>query len=292
MLKKIIFIVDRRDMAEGIEEVVGELKGNGIKAFVFFMSEDVRSEEKEVVRDKMLEQADEILVVSDKDIVCSWCLEKKIPVIVFLHDLNKGEDFQNVQYGIEEFSGLETKYFEQVYLRAHEIPWTILETKRCIIREMAEEDIEDLYDIYEEPEITLYMDGLYDDKKQEIEYIENYRKYVYSFYGYGMWLVTLKDSGKVIGRAGLESKEGAEGLELGYVIAVNYQRQGYAYEVCTAIIQYGLEELHINRYTIFTESKNIKSCFLAQKLGFQIQKQIWQNGKEYHIYVKILDFVN
>ena len=48
-----------------------------------------------------------------------------------------------------------------------------------------------------------------------------------------MWVVVLKETGKVIGRAGLENRDvcGENQVELGYVIAEAYQNNNIATEV-------------------------------------------------------------
>ena len=48
-----------------------------------------------------------------------------------------------------------------------------------------------------------------------------------------MWIVCDRNTGELIGRAGVEHREELGGeLELGYAIGVPWQRQGYATEVC------------------------------------------------------------
>lgn len=91
--------------------------------------------------------------------------------------------------------------------------------------------------------MTDYMEGLY-EYEEELEYQKAYIENMYRFYGYGMWLVFEKKTGTLIGRAGVEHREELNGdMELGYAIRTSFQQQGYAYEVCQAIMQYAGEEL-------------------------------------------------
>ena len=87
-----------------------------------------------------------------------------------------------------------------------------------------------------------------------------------------MWLITLKGIGEVIGRAGLEYKEGYEGLEIGFMLGVKYQHQGYAYEACSAILEYGREWLGMAAYRAIVHKDNVPSRWLCERLGFRLNE--------------------
>lgn len=62
---------------------------------------------------------------------------------------------------------------------------------------------------------------------------------MYELCDMGYWAVIEKQSGKIIGRVGIEPKiwnQGRSVVELGYLIDEAYQRQGYGYEACHAIL--------------------------------------------------------
>ncbi|MCD7709637.1 MAG: GNAT family N-acetyltransferase, partial [Clostridiales bacterium] len=105
---------------------------------------------------------------------------------------------------------------------------------------------------------------------EELEYQKNYISHMYHYYGYGMWLVFEKKSGKLIGRAGIENRLYPEGMgmELGYVIHPKWQKKGIATEVCRAIIDYAAEKLGCQQLNLLTDGGNAASAALARKLGF------------------------
>lgn len=125
------------------------------------------------------------------------------------------------------------------------------------------------------------MEGLYADKQAETAYIQDYIKNIYRFYGYGMWTVLEKTDGKVIGRAGINWREGYDIPELGFVIGVPWQRQGYACEVCQAILAYGKEELGFTDFQALIMTGNEKSRTLCEKLGFVYQETVEVDRREY-----------
>ena len=94
-------------------------------------------------------------------------------------------------YVMEDMEAATEEFLERVARRHLGLPWNICETKRLHIREMAKEDLGEVWqrnigDGFET------MDGLM-----------AYTKHQYQFYEFGFWAVTEKASGKLVGVAGL-----------------------------------------------------------------------------------------
>ena len=101
-----------------------------------------------------------------------------------------------------EIDEVEPDSFVKAWQRQAGLPWHIMTTRRCLIRETTMEDLDSFYEIYSEPSMTRYMEGLYADPEDERRYLKDYIDKVYSLLGFGIWTVALRDSGTVIGRAG------------------------------------------------------------------------------------------
>ena len=194
-------------------------------------------------------------------------------VIALLTDENSGEDFSFCKFAIMNAAECELAFFEGVLKRFLGLAWDILETDRCLVRETTVEDVDAFYELYSDKEITEYMEPLFEDRDEEIEYTKSYIKNVYEFYGFGMWTVLDKTTGEVIGRAGVSYRDGYEMPELGFMIGKKYQRQGLAYEVCSAILKYMWENYAIDEVLIFIEPQNTPSILLAKKLGAYFYKE-------------------
>lgn len=263
MLKKVVFILDDEKAIDDIEELVDELVFYGIAASIIGNS----------IKDAIKFYCEGTLYITDNPLYHRLLQDSGLPVIVYMHDGNREMVFSYAEYAIEDIGEIEYESLELGYLRLTGQPWTILETNRCIIRESTVADVDSFYEIYSEPSITKYMENLYVDRDEEVEYIKDYIKKVYSFYGYGMWTVLEKSSLKVIGRAGISWREGYDIPELGFVIAVPFQRQGYAYEICQAILKYGHEELGFNSFQVLIMKGNEASKALCEKLGFVYDEQ-------------------
>ncbi|MCM1189999.1 MAG: GNAT family N-acetyltransferase [bacterium] len=202
-------------------------------------------------------------------------------VLIYFHEGNKDSNFSGFAYGVEDPEGLEEEYLEKVYRRLKGLPWNILETERCRIRETSPDDVDAFYEIYHEPSITEFMEGLYPEKEQERAYIREYREKIYSFYEFGVWTVLEKESGAVIGRAGFSYREGYDEPELGFIIGVPWQRKGYAEEVCRAVLRYGWTTLQFEKVQVLVETENAASLRLCDKLGFRAVEELTMGERQY-----------
>lgn len=163
-----------------------------------------------------------------------------------------------------------------------------METARCIVRESVLEDLEKFYDIYNSQGME-YIEPLA-DYETEKEKLQSYIKIRYPFYGYGMWTVLDKESGKVIGRAGIEERvvDGEEKTELGYMLHYLYRRNGIGTEICQAILDYAKTTLYMEEIHAFTHLENVISQKLLTKLGFQFCGEAIYKGTEVKNYYKNL----
>ena len=277
MFKKIIFILDDEQAIADIETLADELSLYGIK--VQIIGVPIRSSNSKNVS-AWFENIP-ALYITDNPLCHKYLRDTSLPVIVYLHDNNRDKNFSYAEYAIEQIDEIEYESLKLAYQRLTGQPWTILETDRCIIRESIVDDVDSFYEIYAEPSITQYMENLYPDRDEEIAYIKDYIKNVYAFYGYGMWTVLDKACKKVIGRAGINWREGFDIPELGFVIAVPFQRQGYAYEICRAIIEYGKKELEFTTFQVLIMEENKISKALCEKLGFTYIEKVLLDGIQY-----------
>lgn len=193
--------------------------------------------------------------------------------------LAEGTPMATVGYGqiaaradiiVEGFDEVDVQFLDRIMKRAQGLPWITVLTRRCYLREITMDDLDDLFELYAQPGITDYTEPLY-ERPQEEQYTRDYIEKMYRFYGYGMWLVCDRESGALIGRAGFSHQDLGDEivLEMGYIIGVPYQRQGYATEVCEKLIEFARGNLSDFRtLSCFVEPENVASHGLMKKLSF------------------------
>lgn len=272
MLKHIILLSKKNP--ESLDRLLAQLEEQNITFFRELPEQDLL--------------LNEVLFITDMGTVAQGLLKQQANVLGWLHQENGNDCFGQLPYMVEGLEEVEFSYLEKVYNRFQRIPWQIAKTSRCIIREMKEEDVDALYDIYARKEITRYMEGLYPNREEEREYMRNYIAHAYSFWGFGTWVVEHKQDGKIIGRVGFNLREGYEYPELGFLIAFDYQRKGLAYEVCRKALEVGKEEYGFIRVQAMVKEANIPSRGLCKKLGFMLAGKVQEQGEEYLLYEKSL----
>ncbi len=214
------------------------------------------------------------------------------PVLGILKGVDDERTFYCVPYLCMNLTELEPEFLEGVYRRQARIPWDVLETERCLVRETDARDAGELYEIYADPSVTDYMEGLPEDPNAFKAWLEDYAKNVYGLLGYGIWTICLKGErpeeieqqsggardGRIIGRAGLSVREGYEDLELGFLIGKPWQGQGLACEVCSAILDHA-RQLGAERVIAFARPGNEASVRLLSKLGFRKERVAEVDGE-------------
>ena len=212
--------------------------------------------------------------------------ESGIPFVVYVDTLTYSGStfFDGAKYVLEgegEFDpdDFDPEELEKIYRRLKKIPWDILETDRCVIKETSSDDLDEFYSIYADPDITRFTEDLM-ERSEEEKYTENYRDLIYEIYGHGIWTIIKKDTNEIIGRAGLDERAGFDTPELGFVIGKPWQKQGYAYEVCNAILSWAAEN-DISEIMSLTEKENAEAVKLLKKLGFSEQNPVSIGTSEY-----------
>lgn len=205
-----------------------------------------------------------------------------IPCIAF------GPDVPAYQtaYHVLSPEGAELYYLRQVYQRLTGETVVIAQTERLVIREMTVEDAETMWGIQRRDAVRLYTEGVSDDKQTEVEKHIAYVKHVYPLYGYGLWSVCLKESGKLIGRCGIQDCEcdGKWEVELGYLLEPTVWGQGYATEAVRAVLRYAFSKLEVQSIIALIEPENERSVRLAMRSGMKFQRYVNRNDKQFACY--------
>ena len=265
MLKHIVFITEKK--LPDMEALKIECDCRKIALHFYLPEEDTLIEE--------------TVYITDKEEICKGLLEEGAAVLAWLHEENKEENLSSSSYAVENIEEVDLFYIERIYQRYQNLPWEITRTERCIIREMTEEDLDAVYQVYAAPSITRYMEGLYEDREKELEYTRSYIQHAYTFWGYGTWIIERKRDHKIIGRVGFNLRDGYEEVELGFVIMEEEQKKGYALECCEAVMKIGKEEYQFEAVQALVKEENVNSIKLCNKLGFQLVEKVCQDGEEY-----------
>jgi RimJ/RimL family protein N-acetyltransferase len=152
----------------------------------------------------------------------------------------------------------------------------VLDTDRLLLRHLRPDDLDALYALYRDPEMRRwYPDGTRTlaQTREELHY---FIRGIPDHPTLGLWATIHKPSGSFIGRCGLLpwTIDGAPEVELAFMIAKPYWRQGFASEAARAIAAHAFGRLGLARLICLPTPGNEASCGVARKTGMQLEKQI------------------
>ena len=274
----------------GIKSEIGNILDGFVDEFEVILVENAAELQSYCAKinyeDNASEYHTDTLLIAAADATIAIGKECGLATIAYINPEIPNQTYSGVDMIVEGFEEVDAKFLEKVWQRYHHLPWEIARTPRCTIRELSLDDLDALFELYGDEEITKYTEGLY-PHEEEKEFQRAYIHNMYGFYGYGMWLVFSRETGELIGRAGLEHREynGETELELGYVIGTRFQRQGYAMEVCQRILGIAKEITDFPRINCLIEEENKASIGLAEKLGFVWEETMDLQGKTMKRYI-------
>ena len=101
-----------------------------------------------------------------------------------------------------------------------------------------------------------------------VNYIVNGPLVSYSQYGYGGWVVMLKDTMQPIGMCGLFKRDYLDGPDLGFAFIPQFEGRGFAFESSMAAINHIKANYDIKALYATTSENNFRSQRLLGRCGF------------------------
>lgn len=148
-----------------------------------------------------------------------------------------------------------------------------LETERLRLRPLTLGDVDAYYaGITSDADVMRYLPGGGAARKRsDSEWVLNYFIQHAALHGFGIWAVEEKQSGSLLGHAGLEYILGADEVEIAYTLAKVAWGKGYATEAARASLKYGFEALNLHEIYGLSFPANSASQRVMQKLGMKLE---------------------
>ena len=102
--------------------------------------------------------------------------------------------------------------------------------------------------------------------------------------GFGHWALEERDSGELVGRAGLYLPPDWPEVEVGWTVARPHWGKGYAPEAARAACEWGRRELALDHVISLIHPSNARSIRVAQKLGEQPEGRLNVRGFDLLVY--------
>jgi RimJ/RimL family protein N-acetyltransferase len=144
-----------------------------------------------------------------------------------------------------------------------------LETERLLLRGWRDEDTDPWAELCSDDEVMRALGragGLsLGDAWRDMAVMAGH----WALKGFGHWIVELRASGELVGRAGLYYPPDWPGLELGWTVARPHWGNGYAGEAARATMGWARTELGVDHLISLIADDNLRSQRVAEKLGMQ-----------------------
>ncbi|HET7482365.1 MAG TPA: GNAT family N-acetyltransferase [Actinomycetota bacterium] len=165
------------------------------------------------------------------------------------------------------------------------VPAPAFETSRLRLREMTTADLDALHRVLGDPETMSFYDHPFsiDETRRWIEWsLDNYERH-----GFGLWAMTLKGSGELIGDCGLtvQHVDGADFVEVGWHTRRDLWGRGFASEAAAASRDRGFDDFGLDVLVSLVDTANRASCRVAEKIGMTLWKDtVRADGDVRHVY--------
>jgi RimJ/RimL family protein N-acetyltransferase len=151
---------------------------------------------------------------------------------------------------------------------------SILETERLILREILPADKVEMFELDSDPEVHKYLGNTPVKDIEQVREVIQFIRQQYVHNKIGRFAMIEKKSNKFIGWCGLKLfKETVNNrtdfYDLGYRLIKKYWGQGYATEASKAWLTYGFETMKLNEIYAMTDSRNLNSNKVLEKIGFK-----------------------
>lgn len=147
----------------------------------------------------------------------------------------------------------------------------VLETKRLILRDWKDSDLEPFAELNANPDVMAYFPSVL--SKSESDHLALTIRNKIESEGWGPWAVELKTTQQFIGVVGLQRVDVnlpvAPGVEIAWRLAKSHWGRGYATEAAKASLEYATDVLKVDQVISFTATLNTRSQAVMKKIGMQ-----------------------
>jgi ribosomal-protein-alanine N-acetyltransferase len=154
------------------------------------------------------------------------------------------------------------------------------DTERLAFREFTLEDLPQLIEQRADPEVNRYLGG---PRLQNPDALSKRIRFYISCYdslGFGMCPMIWKETGEVIGTAGLQPLIGTDDIEVGYSLVPDFWRRGIGSEAARGWMDLGFGVHGLERIVAVCHPENIGSRRIMEKLGMIYEKTEEHYGED------------
>jgi len=159
-----------------------------------------------------------------------------------------------------------------------------LETERLSLRAFREEDVIAFFELSQDLDVVRYVGERKLPTRQEVWRAIAAWIGHWALRGYGQWAIEERESGQLIGRAGIINPADWPGPEVGYLLGRAWWGRGYATEAARAAMDWGFEQIGFAALLSLIDPDNHASIAVATRLGESLRSETDIFGNRVLIY--------
>ena len=144
----------------------------------------------------------------------------------------------------------------------------VIETERLILRKFTLDDAAFMLELLNTPAWLRFIG----DRGVRKQYLLNGNIKSYQEYGFGFYVVVVKETNESIGICGIKKREELDDIDVGFGFFPQFVGKGYGYEAASATLYYSINVLKIKRIVAIVDPENAASISLIKKIGLQFEK--------------------
>jgi ribosomal-protein-alanine N-acetyltransferase len=164
----------------------------------------------------------------------------------------------------------------------------VIETARLRLRRLTEADAAFILELLTDPDFLAQIGD------RGVHNLEDARRYAiegpgasYARYGFGLYVMELKQSASAIGLCGLLRRDSHPDVEIGFALLPQARGRGFALEAAAATVSWGLETLGLSRIVAITAPANVDSIRILERIGLRFERMVRYSadGQESRLFV-------
>jgi len=145
----------------------------------------------------------------------------------------------------------------------------VVETGRLSLRQMVPDDAPFILGLLNDPDFHRYIgDRGVRTVEDATAYIRNGPMAMYAQHGFGLYLVSLRESGRPVGICGVLKRDALDHADIGFAFMPDGRGQGLATEAAEGVVAYARTTLGLDRLLAIVQPDNTRSRRLLTRMGF------------------------
>ena len=160
----------------------------------------------------------------------------------------------------------------------------VLETPRLTLRRMGTGDAPFMLALLNEPSFLRYIGD------RGVRTLDDAQSYIsagplasYDRFGFGLYVVELKESGTAIGICGLLKRDELQDVDIGFAFLPQFWSKGYAVESAFAVRDHAREGFGLRRLVAVADPTNRGSIRVLEKIGFTFERMVTLGGASHEL---------